>query len=253
MIPVDAAPTRDDPVCSDDWQENQRGNCVFETDMFSGQQERYFVHRGGWLVKPSCFERFGRRQFEAALTAAWKKFHPQFGLSQGGCLAHFNPAWGEELLGRIWHKRIVITCQEADGDACARRRPQEGYITDFEGNLRHIPELYNLISIESVEGCMIKGSSGLAGVLFHETLHALGEDNLPRESHNRAWARPQLEFVQDRIYGAEAVCFFGVRPELRRFVNISQCRNIAADEPDDLCDDFDTSYSDSMPPGFLKH
>jgi hypothetical protein len=208
---------------------------------------RGFVHPAGWIVDGSCLgdKRFTAAQFRAALDSAARKFSPNVPVSKGGCLADYNPSWAKEIATFLHANPIHITCPAYDPTAkvCADHRKIDG----SGGEVR----------ILNVGPCMDEKGTGLAGTLFHETLHAAGADNLPLEKHNNAGDLPQYVFVTDRVYGTEALCFLGVAPETRARVNILQCRaavNFENEHPDRaLCSGFSAVFYDTIPPGFLKH
>jgi hypothetical protein len=211
------------------------------------EKPRGYVHPAGWIVDGSCLQdaRFTPAQLRAALDEAARKFSPKVPVSAGGCLADYNPAWAKELTDFLHTTPVRISCPAYDpaGRPCA----DEGASPGFG------PEIH----IRNAGPCLAEGGTGLAGLLFHETLHAAGADNLPLERHNKAGELPQYAFVTDRIYGTEALCFLGVDPAKRKQVNILQCRaavNYENDHPDRaLCSGFSTEFYDTIPPGFLKH
>lgn len=208
---------------------------------------RGYVHPAGWIVDASCLrdKRFTAAQLRAALDAAARKFSPSVPVSKGGCLADYNPQWAKELTAFLHANPVRITCPAYDPKTrtCADHRKVEG----SGGEMR----------ILNVGPCLDEKGTGLAGTLFHETLHAAGADSLPLEQHNKAGELPQYVFVTDRVYGTEALCFLGVKPETREMVNILQCRtavNYENERPDRaLCSGFNTVFYDTVPPGFLKH
>jgi len=63
--------------------------------------------------------------------------------------------------------------------------------------------------------------------------------------------------VGDRVYAAEAVCFFAHDRAKRPFVNFLQCKRVievGAQSPDlGVCRGFDALFTDMRPPGFVKH
>lgn len=248
--------------CPPDWEEKRRGGCWVKRGIFGGNAEAAYVHPKGWIVDARCFEdsRFTGRELLAALDAAWKKLDPSTPASAGGCLGTFNPTWGRELVERVWDGHMHVSCPgyDATETTCAHHEKRDHYYRDERGFSRRLEGYYNLLVIRNVERCARSfDSSGLAGVLFHETLHGAGADNLSTEQHNKAWNLEQYVFVRDRVYGTEAVCFFGFDPKKRPFVNVTQCRNTVSfgnPSPDPgLCREFDASYTDRMPQGFLKH
>ncbi|MBI4347979.1 MAG: hypothetical protein HY553_14075 [Elusimicrobia bacterium] len=252
----------DRPDCPADWEQKRRGDCWVPRGIFGGPAAPAYVHPKGWVVDPRCFEdpRFSGREFLAALDRAWKKLDPGTPASAGGCLGTFNPAWGRRLVDSVWTRHVHVSCPSYDKTetTCAHHEPRDHYYQDERGFSRRIDGYYSLLVLRNVEGCTKAfDSSGLAGVLFHETLHAAGADNFPTEKHNTAWKLEQYVFVRDRVYGAEATCFFGVDPAKRPYVNVLQCRGtVSYDNPSpnhELCREFDASFTNLMPPGFLKH
>jgi len=206
-----------------------------------------YRHPAGWIVDESCLadKRFTPAQFKRALDAAARKMSPDVPVAQGGCLSEYNPAWARELAGFVKAKTVLIICPAYDETSrtCASHEKTD----DGTGGV---------VRLRNVAACLAEGGTGLAGVLFHETLHADGADNFPLEKHNKAGELPQYEFVSDRVYGTEALCFLGVEPATRKQVNLLQCRaavNYMADgSPRHRCEGFNLSFYDTVP-GFLKH
>src|SRR5581483_5166734 len=100
---------------------------------------------------------------------------------------------------------------------------------DEKGEPRYEKAYYRMISVRNIKGCMGPDTSGLSGTLFHESLHAVDADSEPTEVHNKSWERPQYQFIRDRVYGTEALCYFGKK------ANIVQCRGAVEflnDDPD---------------------
>lgn len=242
-----AAPEASKPDCPADWATTRKGDCLLETSVFNGQKTKAYVHPAGWIVDPRCFgdARFSADALLEALDSARKKMDPKVPAAKGGCLSKFNPQWGAELLERVWTRKMFVSCPsyEKDSTTCGTTSEAE------RGTAR-------VLSVKNVAGCMGRDSTGLAGVLFHEALHAAGADNFSTQKHNTAWNLPQYEFVRDQVYGTEAVCFFGMNPKTAKAVNFLQCKNAAeyhSDHPrDNLCDPFPASFTD-MPAGFWKH
>jgi hypothetical protein len=211
------------------------------------ERPRGYVHPAGWIVDGSCLQdqRFTAAQFRAALDEAARKFSPDIPVSNGGCLADYNPAWARKLTSFLHSNPVSISCPSYDpaGRPCADQSRAEG----SGGAIR----------ILNIGPCMTEGGTGLAGTLFHETLHAAGADNLPVEQHNQAGELAQYVFVTDRVYGTEALCFIGVDPARRKKVSLLQCRaavNYENERPDRaLCAGFGTEFYDTIPIGFLKH
>lgn len=248
--------------CPPDWEEKRRGDCWVKRGIFGGEPAPAYVHPKGWIVDPRCFEdpRFSGREFLAALDKAWRKMDPSTPASAGGCMGTFNPGWGRKLVDSVWTSRLHISCPRYDAteDTCAHHERRDHYYQDARGFSRRIEGYYGLLVIRNVERCTRSfDSSGLAGVLFHETLHGAGADNFSTERHNQAWRLEQYVFVRDRVYGAEATCFFGFDPAKRPYVNVVQCRStVAYENPSPelaLCRGFDASFTNLMPQGFLKH
>ncbi|MBI5884142.1 MAG: hypothetical protein HZB91_13690 [Elusimicrobia bacterium] len=231
-------------LCPRDWEISRRGGCVAETDGF-GIRQQAFVHPGGWVVDKRCLEdsRISRTEFLAALTAAHRRMDPSVKVRSGGCLGEFNPEWGRELTDAVWSRRVHVSCPPYDKESktCAHYSPRQNSQVLVMGNFGR---------------CVGPETTGLAGVLFHETLHAAGADNYSTEKHNRSWDMEQYIFVSDRVYGAEATCFWGTDPRLRTQVNILQCKKTvsydASNPRHDLCEGFNTSFTD-IPAGFIKH
>jgi hypothetical protein len=195
----------------------------------------------------------------AALEAAWRKMDPAAPSGRGGCLGEFNPEWGRELTVAVWDRRMHVSCPAHDPaeTTCAHHESRDDYERGPDGFMRRAPWDIHLLVMRNAGRCMGQGTPGLAGILFHETLHAAGADNFPVEQHNKAWELEQWVFVKDRVYGAEAVCFFGVEPSLRPLVNVFQCRYTERDRAGaprlDLCRSFGASFTNLRPAGFLKH
>jgi hypothetical protein len=209
----------------------------------------FFPDAGGWLVEGRCLKdkRFSAAELRSALAAAARKLSPGVPVSAGGCLSLYNPGWARDVGALLRSGRVRLTCPEPEPGtrACA----------DFSDDRE--PERGGVIRILNVGPCLAEAGTGLAGVIFHETLHAARADNLPLEEHNKAGELPQYVFVTDRIYGTESLCFLGVDPAKRRSTNLLQC--LAAiryenDRPERaLCGGFGTDFYDTIPPGFLKH
>ena len=166
-------------------------------------------------------------------------------MTSGGCLADYNPQWARELTNFLHANPVRISCPAFD--PASRPCAEQGKIAGSGGEIR----------ILNIGPCLAEGGTGLAGTLFHETLHAAGADNLPVVEHNKAGELPQYVFVTDRVYGTEALCFLGAGPDRRKKVNLLQCRaavNYQNERPDRLlCSGFGTEFYDTVPPGFLKH
>ncbi len=227
--------------CAKDWKKKRQGDCWIG----SGNRESY-VHRRGYVVAKSCLSdsRFTAKQMVDAMEGAYRKMDPKTPVSGGGCMSKFNPEWGAELVKTPWEKNVLVACPEFDktSTTCA----------SHYDNGRN-----SVIIIKNIEVCMDKRSSGLSGVMFHETLHAAGVDNFPASTHNKAWKLPQIKWIQDRIYAAEAVCYFGVFPDKKKEVNLIQClgtvRYNASSPRDHLCKGFDAYFTDRRPSGFMRH
>jgi hypothetical protein len=207
---------------------------------------RDYVHPAGWIVDASCLrdKRFTAAQFRAALDAAARKFSPTLPVSSGACLSEYNPQWAREITAFLHANPVRISCPAYD--------PKSRFCADH----MKIEGSGGLMRILNIGLCMEEKGTGLAGTLFHETLHAVGADNLPLEKHNAAYDLPQFEFVTDRVYGTEALCFLGTAPETRKKVNLLQCRaavDYENDRPDHaLCSGFNTVFYDTVPPGTSK-
>ena len=232
--------------CPADWQAKRKGDCLVP-GRFRDEGKDY-VHPRGWVIERRCFNdaRFTARELVDAVEAAWKRMDPKTSVAKGGCLSKFNPEWGAELVGKVWDRSFYISCGAPDtAKFCAQTfeetRPQR-----------------ELIVLRDVKGCMGPETTGLAGTIFHESLHAAGADNLSTVQHNEAWKLEQYKFVQDRVYGTEALCFFGTAKSRKRrnLVNLSQCVRAAEYNTfhgrEELCQQFPASYSQT-PAGFFKH
>ncbi|MBI5211223.1 MAG: hypothetical protein HY927_14720 [Elusimicrobia bacterium] len=247
-------------ACPQDWRKSRRGGCWIETKTYSGNAEQAFVHPKGWVVDQRCLrdKRFSRSDLMNGLDKAWRKMSPAVSVGQGGCLSHFNPWWGKELVDAVWEKNMHLACPEFDpGDSsCADRGTRDAYVVDDKGFTTRLADGINLLSLRNVGRCLGPGGTGLAGVVFHESLHAAGADNFSTQKHNKAWDLEQYVFVRNRVYAAEAVCFFGTDPGRRQLANILQCRATVEYHADDprqhLCEGFGTSFTD-LPAGFIKH
>ena len=246
-----------DPACPSGFFTTRAGNCW---TVNPGSQWAY-VHHGGWMIEEGCFSdsRFTRAQLLAALDAVRDKMDPHVRVSRGGCLSRYNPDWGAELLDFLWRERTVISCATNDpqNTDCAATTHEMWDIPNRSGPPTRVP--YQVISIHSMTGCMEAGGPGLAGALFHETLHASRADNVPRAQHNLGYSVPQADFVQDVVFGAEFLCFFGVNRAQRRFVNALQWMETMRMEghrgDESLCDPFPASFTDAtyQPPGIREH
>ncbi|MFI5361716.1 MAG: hypothetical protein ACHQ49_07080 [Elusimicrobiota bacterium] len=205
-----------------------------------------FVHPAGWIVDGNCLD--GRvvtaAKFRSALDEAARKFSPTTRVSEGGCLADYNPGWAKKLSEFLKSNPIRIACPEQD--STSRR------FFEYE----RVPGSGGVLRIRNIASALAEGGTGLAGAIFHESLHAYGADNLPLEQHNQAGELPQYVFVTDRVYGTEALCFFGGDPATKKKVNVLQCRaavNYDNDRPDQsLCSGFNTAFYDTVPIGLLK-
>ncbi len=243
-------------ACPDDYEKKKSGDCWTKAALFDGEGEVLaYAHPAGWLVDPRCFadRRFTAQQFIDALSVASKKMDPAVSSEKGGCLGDYNPEWARELKEQVWSLRMVVQCPQnfdATSRTCADEASRDAYLTDAAGRSRRAADYYRMITVRNIAGCTVAGSSGLAGTLFHETLHGAGADSVPTEEHNKAWEREQIHFIYDRVYGTEATCFFG------KEANIIQCRQAAGYHTDapryELCKGFSAVFTD-MPPGFLKH
>lgn len=240
------APLPGAKVCPEGWQAKRQGGCWTRARAFAGGEQWAYVHPRGWTVDARCLQdpRFREGEVAEALEAAWRKLDPGTPLARGGCLSHFNPAWGKELSAAVWDNGMHLACPTHDQKSrvCATHDKRQGA---------------RMLTLKNVERCMGQGGSGLAGTLFHETLHGADADNFSTEKHNAAWELPQYQWIYDAVYGAEAVCFFGADPRTRPYVNVVQCRKLAgrgASGPrPGLCDGFEASFTDRRPMGFIKH
>jgi hypothetical protein len=242
--------------CPADWEAKRIGDCWTTISLFEGEENvRAYVHPAGYVVDPRCLsdKRFPAQDILDALTTAGRKMDPGISSQAGGCMGTYNPEWGGELKDQVWKNRMYVQCpQNYDQNSltCADEADRDAYIHDAQGNMRREEKYYRMISLRNVMLCTGKGTTGLGGTLFHESLHAAGADNMPLEVHNQAWGdRKQYEFIRDRVYGTEDVCFLG------KEANIVQCRNAVAYNSDapryDLCKGFSAVFTD-MPPGTIK-
>lgn len=238
--------TRQD--CPSDWSASRKGDCWTKVSLFDGTGEvSAYVHPDGWVIDPRCFadSRFTGSELISALTTAALKMDPERPSTSGGCMGEFNPEWGAELKNQVWDNHMHVSCPDFDetDTTCASHEARPGN--------------YHILYLKNVRRCMGFESSGLAGVLFHETLHAAGADNFRVEKHNKAWELEQWVFVSDRVYGTEAVCFFGFDPKLKPYVNLLQCRNTvnyhSSNPRRELCDGFSAYFTNMRPMGFIKH
>ncbi len=249
--PAPPIPGVDAKPCPEDWAKSRRGNCLTKTHAFGGGPAWAYVHKGGWIVDPRCFadSRFSGKDFMTALDTVVRKLDPRVPAHAGGCLGTFNPAFGREVTDHLRQQPTHIMCGEFD----TKERTCADHHSWQSG-----PQTQSLIRLRNIRGCTGPLSTGLAGVLFHETLHAAGADSFPIEKHNQAWNMEQWQFINDRVYGTEAVCFWGTDPKLRGQVNILQCKgtvsylNYNAPWPHPLCEGFNYAFTD-LPAGFIKH
>jgi hypothetical protein len=238
-------------TCPADWEKKKTGGCWTTTGIFDGEGEvRAYVHPAGWVVDPRCFadKRFDAREFLDALTTAARKMDPEIPVENGGCLGTYNPAFGREMKDQVWTNHMYVQCpQNYDRTewTCADEGSRDAYLGGPSGYQKGY---YRMISLRNISGCTVKGSTGLSGTLFHETLHAVGADNVPVEVHN-SHDRPQIEFIRDRVYGTEATCYLGPK------ANLLQCRAAVAYDADrpryDLCRGFSAVFTD-MSAGTVK-
>lgn len=228
--------------CAEGWDRRREGGCWVPVDHLPGESKvKAYVHPAGWIVDPRCLDdrRFDPGEFLAALDEAAKKLDPELAASAGGCLGTFNPAMARQAREAVWSSPTYISCGpwEPGSTKCAdESRSGEA----------------NLIQLRNIVPCLGADGTGLAGTLFHETLHAAGIDNWTTEKHNSVASLPQFEFVHDRVYGAEATCFYGTAPARRKKANFMQClETIRYDvvRPDRaLCEGFNHDYYDTTPP-----
>lgn len=234
-------------ACAEGWRAKRQGACWTRTKAFGGGEQWAYVHPRGWTVDARCLQdaRFKPGEVAQALEAAWRKLDPGTPVARGGCLSHFNPAWGRAVAAAVWDNAMHLACPSFDpaSTTCATHERRGGDV--------------RMLALANVARCTGAGGSGLAGVVFHETLHGADADNFSVETHNAAWELPQYKWIYDAVYGAEAVCFFGADPAQRRYVNVVQCRGVVnrgVAEPDPgLCRDFGASFTDQRPMGFIKH
>jgi hypothetical protein len=258
--PVVEGRAADQTPCPEDWQKRRQGGCWTKHKDFTFDGVAAYVHPGGWVVDPRCFDndpRFTRDQLLKALDDAQCKIDPKCPLAKGGCMSHFNPAWGKRLKDEIWDKRMYLSCPEVTkGSVCADQL-YDGY--------RRI----NILAFRNAKNC-IDGDTGLSGTIFHESLHAAGEDTYAVAVHNRAWEMRQIDFIRDRVYGTEMVCYLGTSKskKKREMVNLLQCLDASenhkplfdddrqADRLDAAirkrCEFSNRSFTD-MPVGIFKH
>ena len=244
--------------CPADWLQSRKGDCLVETDAFGGTTA--YVHPGGWVVDPRCFQdpRFGAAELMAALSLAQRKMSPTMPVEAGGCLSKFNPEWGREFSNFVWEKGMYLGCPAFDpsGSSCAEFQEEAGVRMVAGQRTRLRESSYSLLNLTNVAGCMGPESTGLAGIVFHEALHAAGADNYSTEKHNTNWRLEDHVFVSDRVYGMEALCFFGVDDPHHQLVHVMQCRQTvsyrAAAARYDLCRGFGAEFTD-IPAKFMKH
>lgn len=244
-------------VCAPDWDTGRKGGC-WAVSRVSGDWA--YVHSRGWMVDRRCLGdlRFTATEFLAALDAAYKKLSPTVPVQQGGCLSAFNPAWASELHDAPWRNHVYIACGLADtrSKVCATHEKADGFRELPGRRQERFPGYFRVIRIQNALACMGPDSTGLSGILFHETLHAADVDNVPTETHNRAWELPQYKFVYDHVYGAESVCYYGTDERKRHYSNFLQClfvtKQAGQEAKRDLCRLFPSSYTD-VPAAFFKH
>jgi len=226
--------------CAEGWRLRREGGC-WTTASFPGEEHVLsYVHPGGWIVDPRCLDdrRFDPGEFIAALDSAYKKMSPVLTAEHGGCLATFNPVMAREVTNAVWERPTYLACPAYD--------PKESFCADADTASY---DKITMLRVRNVQGCMGKGTTGLAGTLFHESLHAAKIDNWPVERHNDVQNTPQYKFIYDRVYGTEATCFFGTDPRTRKDANLVQClTTIAYENPNadrKLCDGFGTYFGDT--------
>jgi hypothetical protein len=228
-------------MCPQDWRAKHVANCWLHTDAITATMEDLYVHPGGWLVRGNCMDRFHWDDFLNALTAAWNKMSPSVGVGQGGCMSRYNRQKGQDWVDFTWRGPFVVTCDDQTaGDACAET---SSWSMPSGGS-------YKLISLKKVDPCMGADSSGMPGILFHETLHAL---SVPKTSgHNTPDQQNQAQFIRDQVYGAEFVCFYGADPKMRKYVSYFQCDDLTDHAQNNLCNSFPATVSDVLPSGIYK-
>jgi hypothetical protein len=239
-----AWPASADDDCPNDWYSSKKGDCWLTTPAFSGKPEKYYVHQHGWLIREDCVFHYGGNSLLDFMTTAWNKMNPAIGPSKGGCMSVFNPGKGQGWIDDIWTRRIILTCDQAgsSGDTCAATRK----VRMGQGGGE-----YREIALMNVGSCDQPGGTGVPGIIFHETLHAL--DVTARSDHNSPENMSQVQFVQDQVYGAEMVCFYGMDAKTRKDVNIVQCTDLADGDPNNKCNGFNAEFSDYLRAGIYKH
>lgn len=226
-------------------ENEQQRDCWTQVPQFeSGGPTNAWAHPAGWLVDERCFQdpRFDARRLKAALDEATNKLGP-------ACLGRYNPDWSKDLLRKLAGFRPQLRCpQDYDirGGTCA----------DFETR-RSSGKAYPVISLRNMRNCLGPKSSDFAGTLFHEFLHAAGADNFPTEKHNKSFTLPQIEFVKDKVYGAEAFCFLAPKPDMRQYVHFYQCHGVVSPggvaNPAETCRDFNRNFTDVPAFGLFQH
>lgn len=230
--------------CPADWRAKKTSDCLWRTSAVTGTEEEFYVHKGGWLVRPNCRDRFNWDEFKGALDAALAKMSPGVGLDQGGCMSYYNREKGKDWTDMLWRGPFVVDCGAANGggDACADTTswpmPQGGGAS------------YQQITLRKPDPCLQPDGTGMAGILFHETLHAL---KVPKVSgHNAPDQLSQAQFIKDQVYGAEFVCFYGQNPRTKKNVSFFQCNDLTDGDPRNICTGFSATVSDFLPPGANK-
>ncbi|MBI4060221.1 MAG: hypothetical protein HY403_02200 [Elusimicrobia bacterium] len=182
-----------------------------ESDI-EGFPGRLFYHPRGWVVEERCFKdaRFLNGRGNSSLISALDKAGEKL---DHGCLGRLNSAWSARLTNLLKGARVLVACPPRPPAGRAPGCAATSSVRRFRG--RHAPDGFTyppgsvaapwqVISLYKADDCMGPDSFGLEAVLFHETLHALGEDVLAPEEHDRAW---NTRDARDRIYSAQAVCF----------------------------------------------
>jgi len=239
-------------ACPADWERKRQGDCWTETAMFGGKQQAY-VHPKGWVVDPRCFQdsRFSKTELMQALDLVSRKFSPAVGVESGGCLGKYNPAWGRKLGDLVWDNHMHLACPPLSYGPTA---PSGARFCALHETISDGYHLLSLLDIARCHGC----PSWLAGIIFHEALHAAGADNLPTEEHNRvAVDSVKMIFMRDRVYSTTALCFLGSSQDWRQHVNPMMCRLAAEygnDSPAarDACAEFPSNFTNLLPPCMLS-
>lgn len=190
---VQGAPVCSGPSATACWSE-------YDIERVSG---RVYRHPAGWLVQERCFERYG----PAALMRAFDEAAAKFGAA---CLQRLNPVWSATLLNGLKRGSALVVCPN---DASMSRRHSCGSTAKVtlyrmpqgQAGPRGSSHCHQIISLYNAEACIGEGGPGLPAMMFHETLHAAGEDEGPGKAATHTVQA--LHSPDDLIYSAQAVCF----------------------------------------------